>query len=478
MEWHQMLRAWRARIGLIAIVLVTTVVTTLVVTLALPRTYRAAASLLIESRDAQSLGSGTQEINFHTPQERQSYLQTQIDILSSRKVARKVIERLDLVDADARASFLEETGGVGTVEDWLAERLLRNLKIDVTQSNVLQAIYSAPEAERAARVANAFADAYLETLLELRTNPARNAAAWLDEQLAGLRRDLDTAQSRLTAFLRQHKLAGPDERYDLQGARVAALNDQSLRAREQAAQGNAREAAARQYLANGGDPYRLPEVADNVLIQRLRADLGAAESRLQELATQYGSNHPAYQRQESQTSALRERLDAETAKLLASLEHAARQNRQREATAVGQVASEREHQLAQRAALDEASVLRRNVESAARAYDLALQRAAVAQIDSRARSANVVRLSAAVPPRVPYSPRIYLNLAVSIVVGALLALSVALLLELRDRRVRAPSDLVLAVDLPLLGAIGAWDAARHEVIEGNRNRRRLLPGPS
>lgn len=477
MDFTHMLRALRARLGLAAIVFMTTVMTTIIVTAVMPRTYKAAAALLIEPRDMQSLGNGPQEVNFHTPQERQSYLQTQADILGSRNVARKVVEQLELVDAAAREAFVDDTGGKGNVEDWLADQLLKRFKVETTQSNVLQAVYSAPDADLAARVANGFAAAYLEMLLEIRTNPARNTAAWLDEQTARLRGELDAAQARLTEFLRRQKFTGTDERYDPQAARLSALTDQSLRAREQAAQGTAREQAARQHLAQGGSLEGLPEVADNALIQRLRADLHAGEAKLQELATQYGPNHPAYQRQESQNQALGERLEAETAKVLAGIEHAARQGRQREAAAASIVASERDKQLAQRATQDEASVLRRHVESATRAYDLALQRAAVARVESRAQAANVVLMSPAVPPLLPASPRAWLNLVVAIVVGAMLALAVALLMELRDRRVRSPADLVAAVDLPLIGAIGAWNPGRPAAAIEGRAERRALTGP-
>src|SRR5207248_977128 len=152
-----------------------------------------------------------------------------------------------------------------------------------------------------------------------------------------------------------------------------------------------------------GDPDRMRAVNDNGVIQRLKADLLTGEAKLHELATQYGPKHPSYQRQLSQNQSLRERVDSETRRVVSGAENAARQSRQREASVESALAGQRRHReselataltaqrariLGQRTNRDEASVLRRNVESAERAYDTAMQRSVIAQVESRVRQTN------------------------------------------------------------------------------------------
>src|SRR5262245_8901664 len=122
MTLRQILLALRARIGVFTTVLLVTIAAAAAVSLLLPRTYKATVSLLVDSKDEQTLGSAQQSFNFNVPQERQSYLQTQIDIMSSRKVAKKVIDDLQLTTKpEVIAAFQKETGGEGSIEDWLAE---------------------------------------------------------------------------------------------------------------------------------------------------------------------------------------------------------------------------------------------------------------------------------------------------------------------------------------------------------------------
>jgi uncharacterized protein involved in exopolysaccharide biosynthesis len=108
---------------------------------------------------------------------------------------------------------------------------------------------------------------------------------------------------------------------------------------------------------------------------------------------------------------------------------------------------------------NELTVLRRNVESAERAYDAALQRSVASQVDSRVNQTSVTVLSPAVVPDRPASPRMDLNLALSAVVGVMLGIGIVLLLEMTDRRVRSLDDLENACDVPLLGELKPWKPA-------------------
>src|SRR5207248_3810145 len=82
--------ALRARFGVFALLLLSTVLAATVVSLLLPKTYRATASLLVDAynmKDEQSLALSTVLI----PQrERINYIQTQMEIITCKRVARKI----------------------------------------------------------------------------------------------------------------------------------------------------------------------------------------------------------------------------------------------------------------------------------------------------------------------------------------------------------------------------------------------------
>ena len=474
MSLRQFLLALRARFGAFALVLAATVLASVLASVLMPKSYKAVVSLLVDAKDEQSMGNPLRPLVL--PQERLNYMQTQMDIMASRKVARKVVQDLRLTENPAFRKDLEALAGRERGQDELVERLLKNLSVETSQSNVIQASYVSRDPQFAAAIANAFAKAYVDTMLELRVEPTREAAAWFDEQLKTLRANLEEAQAKLTAYYQQKGIISSDEHLDVENARLGLLSEQVARGQEQTLMLNVQEQQARAQLQAGGAPDRIPEVMGNPVVQRLKADLMHGEAKLDELATQYGSNHPSYQRQLSENRSLRQKLDTEMQRVVAGLEVTARQSRQRDAELIKAMADQRARLLKLKETRNELTVLKRNVESAGRAYDTAMQRYVVSQVDSRASQTNVTVLNPAVVPSRPSRPRLALNIALSVAVGVLLGLGIVMLMEMRDRRVRADEDLLFAPNLPLLAVLGER-AAAERLLAGPGIGRRALPSP-
>jgi len=470
---HQFLLALRARFGVFATLLTTTVIAATVASFLLPKTYRATVSLLVDAKNEQSLSNTLPLI---LPLEKLSYLQTQMDIITSKRVARKVVQDLKLAEnPSTRADFEKAARGYGSIEDWLVESLLSKLKVETSQSSIIQVTFSSADPRHSAGIANAFAKAYVDTMLELRVEPTRQAAEWYDEQLKTLRANLEDAQAKLTNYLQREGIVSVDERYDVDTTRLGALSEQVVKAQEQTFQWNAREQQAREFLKRGGSLDRLPDVLDNPFIQRLKTDLHQGEAKLRELATQYGSNYPQYQRQRSENRSLREKLDAEMKKVAEGIASSARQSRQREADLTKAMAAQRTRLLELKDTRNEFTVLRRNVESAERAYDTAMQRHVVSEVESRASQTNVTVLNPAAVPGKPSLPKIPLNIALSVVVGTMLGIGMVVLMEMLDRRVRSRGDLNL--DVPLLVVLNAWRPAANRLLGPPSGTARALPNP-
>ncbi len=465
--------ALRARLGVFALVLAATVLAATVVSLLLPKSYKATASVLVDAtnRDEQSLSNV-----FVPPRERIGYMQTQMDIITSARVARKVVQDLKLAESPAsREAFEKEAGGTGPIENWLAENLLRRLKVETSPSSVIQVSFSSADPRFSALVTNAFAKAYINTILELRVEPMQQAAVWFDEQLKSLRASLEDAQAKLTDYHRQQGIISADERLDVENARLGELSSQLVRTQEQTFDLDIRERQARDFRKQGASPDKLPDVLSNAYVQRLNADLLHGEVRLQELATQYGANYPQYQRQLSENQSLRDKLDAEMRKVVAGIANSKRQSRQREAELQGAMAAQRARLLELKEHRNELTVLARNVESAQRTYEVAMQRSVVSQVEGRASQSNVVLLNPAVAPRGPSHPKIALNIALSVFVGTMLGMGMAILTELLDRRVRAPSDLDHGQNVPLLAVLNARLPAGPPLLGRLSGTRRALP---
>lgn len=122
MNFAQFLLILQARKKIVLLTLLVTVAATLVVSLLLPKTYEATSSLVMNYKGVDPL-TGMALPGQLMP----GYMATQIDIISSKNVALRVVDQLKLADSPAViAQFTESTGGKGTVRDWLAELLQRS----------------------------------------------------------------------------------------------------------------------------------------------------------------------------------------------------------------------------------------------------------------------------------------------------------------------------------------------------------------
>jgi len=463
MDLNQYLLALKARRKAFITVLAVTVFTAIAVALVIPKRYDAVATILIDARDEQTLAPAHM-----SPRERAGYIFTQMELISSGKVAQKVVRDLKLAQQPAiREDWEKDTGGVGSIDEWIAAGLLEKLKVDSGASNILVVKYSSSDPKKAAEIANAFAKAYLDVALDLRTEPSREAAAWFDEQIKTLRADVTGAQSKLAAYQKAKGVAGADERMDVEYTRLAEINGELSRQKNATLDAQTRYKQAQEMLKDGISLEAFPEVLSNGYIITVKAALQAAEGRLQEQSEVFGEKHPTYQRTLAEVQGLRERLNNEAKKVVTGLGNAVAQNQQRVEELQAALKDQTDRINTMRESRVDLAVLTRDLENAQRSYDGALGRAMALKVDSKVRQTNLAMLTPAVEPLKPAMPKVGLISGLSVVIGLLLAAGIVYMLEMMDRRVRSRSDLEARLAVPSLGLLSKWTPA------GGR----LLPSP-
>jgi succinoglycan biosynthesis transport protein ExoP len=446
MTLHQFFLILRARYRIAGLILLFSIAAALAASLLMPKKYVAQAAVLVDARSADPLAGVGVMPGLIAP----SYMATQIDIITGERVAQRVVQMLKLdEDHEARARWTEGNGH-GSFQAWLADSLQRRLDVrPARESNVINISFKGSDPESTAKIANAFAQSYLDVNLSLKTEPARIYAEWFDEQTKASRAKLEEAQARLSDFQQKAGIVTSDERVDYESARLGEISSQLTRV-----QGETTDSQSKR---NGrGDT--VAEVMQNPLINSLKADIARLEARVQENNVNLGPNHPVRQRAESELASLRSRLSRETGQITSSIETSYRVGKDRERELQGQLAAQRSRVMALNKQRDEMNVYRRDVESAQRSYDAVSQSASQTRLQSLSNQTNVVRLNTATPPTDPSSPKTLVNLMIAAFGGTLLGIAVALLLELMNRRVRSTEDLVHVLDLPVLASISSGAA--------------------
>lgn len=426
------------------LVFLTTVVVSITVSLMLPKQYHASASVVVDFKPDPV----TAMIYSGAPPP--ALMGTQVEILQSERVARRVLRNLKLADnAQVRAQWQEATGGVGSIETWLLDAFQRRLEVRPSrEAGVISVTYKAPNPDFAAAVANAYVQAYLETSLALRVDPAKQYSAFFDKQAKDARDTLEKAQAKLSAFQKSNGIIATDERFDIETARLNELSSQTVML-----QALASESGSRQAQAKGSSSDRMQEVLNNPLIGALKADLSRSEARLQELNARLGSDHPQLVEAKANIASLQSRIESETQRVTGGVGVSDNITRKRGADVRAALEAQRAQVLRMKAVRDEGLVLVREVESAQRTFEAVVARFNQSTLESQTTQSNVSLLTAAEPPLEPSSPKVVLNTIVAVLLGALLALGGVLLLELLNRRVRSAEDISGTLALPLLGTL-------------------------
>lgn len=442
MTLQQFLRILRARYIVALLVFFVTVSTTVAVSLLMSKQYTASAAVVVDVKSPDPV-SGLMLQGMMAP----GYMATQVDIINSDRVANAVVKLLHMEQSPViQQQWQEATQGKGQLVDWLATLLQKNLDVKPSrESNVINISYTGTNPEFSAAVANAFAQAYMNVNLDLRLAPARQYAAFFEEQTKAARDKLEKAQQALSTYQQENGITATDERLDFETAKLNETSSQLT-----GVQGQTTDSQSKRQNTQSDT---VAEVMQSPLINGLKSDIARLEAKLTESNINLGHNHPQTQRAEAELNTLKNQLNAETRKITSSIETTYQVSKQREAQLQSALGAQKAKVLMLNKQRDELNVLRRDIESAQRSFEVVSQRAAQTNIESQANQTNISVLNPAVAPVDPSKPRVMLNILVSIFLGTLLGVGMALMLELINRRVRSPDDLVEALDLPVLGSI-------------------------
>lgn len=442
MNLHQFFSIIRARRGLAALILLATMALALGWVLMRPSNYKASAPVLVDVRTDPTNATPLQ--GMVAP----SFMTTQIDIIKSDRVASRVAQILPADQAPMKG-LREEVQKKGLSDRWIAQVLQQRLEVKpARESNIINISWTGRSPTEAARVANAFAQAYLETNLDIKTDPAKKYTVWFDDQLKEARDKLQAAQQRLAEYQQKAGIVTTDERTDFETTRLTELNQQLM-----ALQTRGRGAA--------------PATATSPLVDNLRQDVAKLESKIGEASATMGSAHPTMQKLQGELASLRRRLNEEQSRVGVSAAGSVEATKARERELQAAIADQKTRVLGMNKDRAQINLLKSDVDTAQKAFETVSASAAQARLQAMSNQTNVMKLAPAVEPMDATGPSAVQALLAALVAGSVLAIAIALLLELLNRRVRSADDLSRVTDLPILAMVPASNAAHYS---GSRMR--------
>lgn len=438
-------------------------------TLLMTPIYTATATLQIDREAARVVTS--EDV---TPRENmvmgEEFFQTQYGLLRSRSLSERVVESLGLASSDQALASLgvEPPARTGTAAAQAERRRAVALKVvqdglgvtPVRGSRLVAVSFDNPDPVVAARVANAFAENFIQSNLDRKYQSSSYAREFLEEQIAQTKGRLEEAERQLVAYAANQQIinVGSDEGQEggstqsLASNNLVALNSAlaSARAARVAAEEKWRSARTTSLMT-------LPEVLQNPSIQRLGEQRAQLDSEYQQKLSVYQEDYPEMVRLRAQITEIDGQIQALAANIRSSIQSqyviAANQERSLQAQVnglKGDVLDLRDRSI-------QYNILQRELDTTRAMYETLLQRYKEIAVTGDVVANNISVVDSARPPASPSKPNLLINLALAALFGLGLGVVAALVLEALDETVATPDDVEKKLGVPVLGVVPLLD---------------------
>jgi capsular exopolysaccharide synthesis family protein len=359
----------------------------------------------------------------------------------------------------------------------LISLVLQGLKVSNDgRSYTIHIAFASPHPDIAAIVANTYADQYLANQIDMKAGATTRANELLSQRLGQLREQLQASERAVESYRRAAGVLG-DKAGSILVEQLSQTNAELALARNQRIESESRLQVAQSELRKGGDVQALSDVLASPVLQALRAKQAELKRQQAQLSSQYTAQYPTTKTMQADMATLQAQISEEATRAVNSLTDQVAMARTREAG----LQSDLDRLERQFGEGGEAEVKLRQLEREAEAnravYEAYLNRLKQIADQQQMQTADAHLISSAIVPTVPTYPRYRPLLALGLVMGGVVGISVAFLLELFDRRLRSIGQVEEMTGLPVIALMPSvpWrQLARPETIV-LRRRGRLSP---
>ena len=413
-------------------------------------------------------------------------LASQVEIIRSLSVARRVVRRFGLTEREEFAWWLQDraraegafyrlharaaeaaTAISPDLAAWIApeppaeippaelaeiqaaEALLQRLDVQVVRnSRVLQIRFTSQDPQLAASVANLAAELYIADQLDAKFDAVRRANDWLDGRVAQLRQEVNRNEAQI-AELRMQSGLTRGVNAGLQTEQISRLTADLAEARNTLAGAEARLGAARGIGAGNADLTALGSA--NLVAQRVARD--EARRELDRLSATLGPGHPDVRAAAGRLAAADRAVGGETARVTQALDAEARTARARVGSLEASLREQEERLNRTQGAEIRVNALERETEAARSLLRAVLERSQTTVTQTAIEKPDGRILSPATVPGEPSFPKPLLFVVAATALGGLSGLMLVWLLEQSDSTLRSGDDLRSALGVPCLALV-------------------------
>lgn len=442
-------------------------------TLLMTRKYEGIASVEVRQEAEKVLGTEADRESASSKVDVERFLDTQLDLVRSRMVSIAVAEELGLF----RAGFLEtmKVNVTPKADEVLSEQearrelviktLLDNLEVGYTgQTRILIIRFISPDARLSAKIANAYANNYIKSNLERKSESSSYALNFLRGQLNEAQVRLEESERASLEYARRTRIVDAsnaarsssstesNQPQSLITAQLVQLNEAYSTAVA------ARVGAEERWRRTAAMPLlNIPEVLANQAIQGLLEQRAIVESQYKEQLETRKAEFPAVRQAAARLKEIDRQVTALSKNIRGSVESQYQVARNQEQQLQKQLDDLKGRTLVEQNQSIQLSILRRAADTNRQQYESLLRRFNQLNAESGVQANNLGVVDRAVPKSKPSSPKLLLNLALALVSGLVFSgMYILAQMQFFDR-IRTSFDVTERLGLPVLGVIPTVD---------------------
>ncbi len=441
---------WDGRMIVLAAFVVVFILGT-IVTLTRTKIYRASAELLLEPINAnpfqlnESVGS-----NYSQYWINEAFYNTQTQILKSRPLARRVIDRVKL---DRQAKYRKAKDLEASVSG-----LVHVKRVPDTQ--IVRISIDDTDPKWAAKLANAVAAEYINLGTDERRKRIADFLAWYRDKLRSLSTAVQEGNKAIMGELEKNDLlVGSEGREEILTQKISQLTSDLTKTKTDRIRKEATMAAIAKIKSGRADFLTLPEVQDDPSIQALNKQLTDKDVEMSKLLSRYRPKHPEVIKRKRERDEIKRKLTQEANRIIGRIESEyailKSQEQKLSASLEQQKVEAREIKRKQLSFQGRTSSLAQRKAILEKLQGVSEQTALAAEFQAN----NTRIVNPAVSPLSPIKPRVRVNLLLSALGGVMVGVFIVLLLDYLDNTVRTPDQVEEILRLHTLAVVPKSDGS-------------------
>lgn len=394
-------------------------------------------------------------VDYFFPKQKSGFLKSIRDMIN--KSSAWILNFLEIADKSAAKtdSFIETTKSEkSSRSDDITRYLSQTVEVEpVRNTQIVTISFSEKNPVLAKMIANNFAKAYMDEVLEINMSSSSRTMEWMTKKADEERIKLEKSERVLQKYLRdkdiitiENKITILPQKLQEFSSNLSLLTTKKERLGEIIKKIDKLKKTPSQLEA-------LSPFSSNTVLQALNSKILEVDKKIEELSKKYGRKHPSMIKALSEKSLLSAKRKQEFNRLIKSIKNDYELAKANETNLKRLLTDTKKEALHLNENFIQHSILKREVDTNRLLYQSLVQELKKLSLSNQSQTINVWVIEKAQTPEFPDKPKKKINLLLGIIVGLFGGFGLAFFIEYLDNTVKSAEEVENKTDLPVLGSI-------------------------